>query len=880
MKIVITHQSPDFDAIASAYGAFVLHSCDRIYLSHNVDESVSSYIKDEDMSDIFQRIGANFIESFNEDIELLVITDCKVTSRLGYLAEFIKKTKNVILYDHHTTSESDIGASEKHVDEIGSCTSILVEKIFSSNIKLSQNAVNLLLLGIYEDTGFLTFNTTTERDFEAVLNLVKSGGDLSKINQYIKRDITKEQIFLMNELMINISLLFINGIAIGVSFGSYDDYIPDIAILANKIVDMENLDAFFMAVRLGDRNFVIGRSRAEYLDTTEVLEYFGGGGHPNASSAVIKDLTLNETVEKLKFIIRDVVKPQKKAEHMMTSPVKFVSYYQTFNDALDLFMKYNLNMMPVVKNNFSVGLISRKDILQGIKHGLSGEPVNNIMQIEFEKVAPDTEFQKVEDIMLIKNQKLVPVEDSKTGLTGVITRTDLLRLMREESVRIPYYLRGKAVGMGLAKTMNVRNLLKDRLPERFYDMLLEIGELGEELNSKVYVVGGFVRDLLMRNDNFDVDIVVEGSASKFARRYSKIKNARVSVHKKFDTAQVILSDNTRVDFATARTEYYTFPAAAPEVESSSIKNDLYRRDFTINAMAVKLNKKEFGKLLDFFGGRRDLKDKKIRVLHNLSFVDDPSRVFRAIRFAVRFGFEIGPHTNKLLKHTVNLKLFERVIGKRMFMELKYILSEDNYLKALEILKEYDLLKFFHKDIKLDSKKYELFESVDRISGWYTFQTKFPVDIFLCRFYVFLTGLKHDNLKTLADKFEFNHLESAKYISEVSKVLNVSIKIRRDKKLTNSRLYSFLKAFKSESVIYLGAVLGRDYEDKIKDYFNIFRNVKLQVTGDDFIKIGFRPSRKFAEILNKLIEMKIDGAISSREEELDMARKLFGQDNKL
>lgn len=874
MKIVITHQSPDFDAVASAYGAFMLYSCDKIYLSHNVDENVMWYIKDENMENIFQRVSTNFVKDFNEEIELLVITDCKVKSRLGYLDKFIEKAKRIYVYDHHTTSECDIDVDEKFIEEVGSSTALITNKIAEKNIPLPKEGLNLMLLGIYEDTGFLTFNTTTEMDFRAVIEILKMGGDLSRINQYIKRDITKEQVFIMNELMVNMSLLLINGISVGVSFASYDDYVPDLAILANKIVDMENLDAFFMVVRLGDRNFIIARSRGDYLDTAEVIEYFGGGGHPNASSAVIKDLTLNETVEKLKFIIRDVVKPQKNAENMMTSPVKFVSYFQTFNDALELFMKYNLNMMPVVRDNFTVGLISRKDILHGIKHGLSDEPVNNIMQIEFEKVTPDTEFQVVEDLMLIKNQKLVPVEDKKSGLLGVITRTDLLRLMREDAVRIPYYLRSKAVGLGLTKTMNVRNLLKDRLPEKYYNILLEIGELGEELGSNVYVVGGFVRDLLMKNDNFDVDIVVEGGASKFARKYSKLKNARISIHKKFDTAQVILPDNTRIDFATARTEYYTFPAAAPEIESSSIKNDLYRRDFTINAMAVKLNKNEFGKLLDFFGGRKDIKDKKIRVLHNLSFVDDPSRVFRAIRFAVRFDFDIGPHTNKLLKHTVNLKLFERVIGKRMFLELKYILSEDNYLKALEMLKDYDLLKFFHRDIKLDEKKYNLFESVDMISGWYKFQTKKTIDIFLCRFYAFITGLKLDVMKNLGEKFEFNHLEQAKYISEVSRVLNVSIKIRREKKITGSKLYNFLKNFKDESIIYLGSVLGKEYEDKIKDYFNIFKNTKLEVTGDDFIKMGYKPSPKFAEILNKLIDMKLDGVIAGKEQELDMAKKLF------
>ena len=873
LKIAITHQNPDFDAVASSYAALKLYDCDFVYLTNNVDTNIISYLNETKLIEKFKILSAKDIENFNENIELLVITDCKFLSRLAYLKKLVKLAEKIYIIDHHIGSECDIKTGQLILQEAGACTSVLVNEIKLKNVNLSKDELTLLMLGIYEDTGFLTFNTTANLDFEAVLYLFSNGADVTKVRQYIKRELTKEQLIILNDLMINMNVLLIDKVAIGLSYASFEEYVPEISILANKLMDMENLDVFFMLVRLADRLLLVGRSRLDYIDTSEVIYRFGGGGHPGASSAIIKDMTLNEAYDKLKVYVKEIIKPQKYAKDIMTSPVKYVFSNQTFNDALELFMKYNLNMMPVVKDGKAVGLISRKDILQGIKHGLSNECIENIMQIEFETVQLEDPLNKVEDIILQKNQKLIPVVENNK-LVGVISRTDLLRLFKEDTSRIPSYLKTRADQTMLSKKLNVRNLMKDRLPEKYYNLLYELGDFAENYSTNIYVVGGFVRDLLMRNENFDIDIVVEGSASKFAKKFADLKKAKVSIHKKFDTAQVILDDETRLDFATARTEYYNFPAAAPEIESSSIKNDLYRRDFTINAMAVKLNRSEFGLLLDFFGGRRDIKDRKIRVLHNLSFVDDPTRGLRAIRFAVRFDFDIGPHTKKLLRHAVSTGLFDKIVGKRLFSELKYILSEDKYLEALEIMKEYDILKFVHEDLNLTPRKYEMFENLERIYSWYTFQMGKKLDIHVSRFQVLFSDFKHTGLKELSKKFEFTKQDTKRYIVNGLKALNVSVRIKRKGKVKPSEIYRMFAPFEEESIIFIGAILGSDYEDIIKNYFNIYKNVKLNISGNDLIELGFKPSEKFNKVLTKLLDKKIDGEIISRDDEINEAKKLF------
>lgn len=874
MKIVLTHHNPDFDALSSAVAAALLYRCDQVILSSNTEGNVSEYLDRVDLGIEISRMNKKELEDMPEEkIELAVVTDCKLKNRLGYLNKILSRADKVIVFDHHQSKESDIGADEMYFFPYGATTTILVNRIREENIPIDPEQATLLLMGIYEDTGFLSFNTTKSEDLRACAYLLDAGADLSGVPYYIKRDMSKEQVFLLNELLMNMTLIIAEGVYVGVSSASFDEYVEEISFLAHKIIDMENLDALFILVRLGDRIVLVGRSKTESIDASEICYHFGGGGHPAAASSIIKDRMLPEAFDTLKNVIKDKIKPTKNAESIMTYPVKCVSFYQTFDEALSLFMKYNLNMMPVVKEGATVGIISRKDILQGIKHGLSDEPVNSIMQIEFEKVNPDTPYYEVEDIILGANQKIVPVE--KDGiLVGVITRTDLLRLMREDMDKTPGYMKGRIKSLGLSKTRNLSNVLKDRLPEKYFSILEEVGMLSDELRMNAYIVGGFVRDLLMRNKNFDVDIVVEGDATVVARTYAGRKGAKVSVHDKFKTAVVILNGD-RIDFATARTEYYDFPAAAPEVESSSIKNDLYRRDFSINSLAVQINNKDFGKLIDFFGGQKDIKDKKIRVLHNLSFVDDPSRVFRAIRFAVRFGFEIGPHTKKLIKHSVNLNLIERIAGVRLFQELKYILSEDNYIDALKLLDEYDLFKYYSAKEVYNSGKLENLENLEKIYSWYTFQFSEVCDeIYKSRFCVLFSNLTFKEVVNLGERFNFSGKMRDDLIKGLLKTKNVVLKITKTKEVTPAKVYRLLNPLSNEYIFSVGALLSQKDDYLIKDYFTKYRNTKLLINGNDLKKLGYKPSKLFGVVLEKLLDLKLDGYITNKEDELNWAKKLF------
>jgi tRNA nucleotidyltransferase (CCA-adding enzyme) len=210
-----------------------------------------------------------------------------------------------------------------------------------------------------------------------------------------------------------------------------------------------------------------------------------------------------------------------------------------------------------------------------------------------------------------------------------------------------------------------------------------VGKIADRLKVQAYIVGGSVRDKMLGLSNYDLDFVVEGDGIKFAKVLTRTLKGKLTIYRAFGTATIELRGKN-IDIATARKESYKYPAAYPTVKPGTIKDDLFRRDFTINAMALAINKRKIGKLVDFYGGQKDLKKGVIRVLHDKSFVDDPTRIFRAVRFSVRFGFTIEPHTKRLIKEAILDGLLGEVNTGRIRKEIELFLKEKNPKKCLVV----------------------------------------------------------------------------------------------------------------------------------------------------------------------------------------------------
>ena len=613
MDVITTHLNADFDCLGSMIAAKMLYPSAKIVFPGSQEKNVRDFLQRVDFHFEFETPRAIDIHQ----ITRLIIVDTKQADRIGELADIIHKPYlKIHLYDHHPTSEKDFEAELEIVEDVGATTTIFVRLLKQQRIELTSMEATVLALGIYEDTGSLTFTSTKEADLQAAAYLLSKGADLNIITEFINREMNPIQIRLLNDLMLLKHELIIEGTPIVISKASSRRYIGDAAFIVHKWKETENLDIVFALIRMDTKVHLVARSRGAMVNVGKIAEEFGGGGHPYAASASIKNMTLIEAEEELIRVLYKHIQEAHLACKMMSAPVLYVEKDKTIHDTKSLLDRYTVNTLLVLDQGIPLGYITRQIVQRAIYHGLEDEPVNEYMLTDVKTVSLETPFSEIELLMIQRPQKILPVVDETGHAVGVITKNDILKVLQEYTLEERSYTEH-------AHTRNVRRLMDERLPSRVLTLLRDCGQLGEELGYPVYVVGGFVRDLLLRTDeNLDIDIVIEGDGIKFAKALAKRFDVRAKVHRKFCTAVVIFPDKFKIDVATARTEHYEYPASMPIIKLGSIRLDLLRRDFTINALAINLNPKSFGKVYDYFGGQRDLKEKVIRVLHSLSFPGD------------------------------------------------------------------------------------------------------------------------------------------------------------------------------------------------------------------------------------------------------------------
>lgn len=589
-----------------------------------------------------------------------------------------------------------------------------------------------------------------------------------------------------------------------------------------------------------------------------------------AASATLKGITLAEAEEKLLSVLHKILGPEPKVRDIMSHPVLFVSPQTPLFEVHDQLTRYGITVLPVVDNDKVQGLISRRTVEKALYHGLGRLPVSEYMTTEFQVVHPDDTFSKVQELIVSKRQRFVPVVENDK-IVGVITRTDILQILTNDASRRPEPLIPQK-----EQRKNISFLLKERLPDHVLEILTKAGQTADRLEVQVYIIGGFVRDLLLRRKNFDIDLVVEGEGIPFARELAKTFGARVREHKKFGTAVLIFPDGFKLDIATARWEYYEYPAAMPTVALSSVKLDLYRRDFTINTLAIKLNEKEFGTLIDFFGGQRDLKDRTIRVLHSLSFVEDPTRVFRAVRFEQRYGFKIGRHTLRLIKNALKLNIFARLSGKRLATELRLILDEPDPRPAIKRLAELDLLRVIHPQMAITPKTDEFLTRTYDVLAWYDLLYK---DERPQRWIVYLCGLvsemKDKEVEGLTNRLALTGWKRDMFIKDLKEGRKALALLSGQSSVKSSQVYRLLKGLELEIILHLLAIAKSEASrHAISRYITELKELRPQLTGHDLKKMGYKPGPVFNKILQRVLEARLDGEVKDKEDEKALVKKEF------
>ncbi len=878
MEIITCHLNADFDSLASMAAAKRLYPQALLVFPGSQERRVREFLESYALPDAKK---LREIEKHSGEIKRLIIVDAKSPGRLGILSNLLSApAMEVHVYDHHPHGPQDIHGQLEIIEPVGACATIFAEKLRAKELKPDPALATLMCLGIYEETGNLLFPSTTERDALAVAWLLKCGASLKAASLYLKNELGRQELALMSELLNNAEDLVISGFRVKIAMAEASGYAGDAALLAHTIMDSEKIDALLMMLSMDGKSLIVGRSRVPEIDIARVLEKFGGGGHWAAASATFQEVPLEELAGQIKETIRLAAKSVTTASEVMTRPVISAGADASISEAGKMMTRYGVNVLPVVKNGAYAGLISREAVERAIFHGFAKSKVTEFASTDAVTATPETPITEVESMMMERNQRFMPVLDKKGGISGAITRTDIMRVLYED------YLKRSQIppeempipaesAERLRHERNLARSIESHFPENVKQFLRLAGAAGDEAGVGVYMVGGSVRDLLRGRENLDIDIVVEGDAIGFARGLAARLGGKLKTHERFGTARILL-DRLSVDLATARTEYYEMPAALPTVEVSSIKKDLQRRDFTINTLAVKLNHPEFGALIDFFGGRRDLREKTIRVLHDLSFVEDPTRAFRAVRFAVRFGFKLSRHTEALLKSAVRLGLFDRLSGTRMYEELCLMLEETDPYESVSRLGGYGLLGVIHPAIE-PSKALDAVAAVKESLLWFglsNIEGEKP-DRKLLFLMAILCGLPPADITQALARLAVSPRIKDEILKDITGAEAALARMAGKEFQDPAGLYDALHGLSLEGLLLTLAVAPDERRKKDVTRFILeLSREKPVMNGHDLQAMGIAPGPVYSAILSALLKERLRGRIKTRKDEELFVMKNF------
>ncbi|MEK7817108.1 MAG: CBS domain-containing protein, partial [Actinomycetota bacterium] len=743
-------------------------------------------------------------------------------------------------------------------------------------------------------------------DAEALAICMRLGASQSLIVKYLHNPLSEDQRELLLKLVDELVPATVGDVDVFIAAARSPRYIDGLSVVAHKIMDVTDCQALLVLVEMEDRIFIVGRSKSRLLDVARALEPVGGGGHSQAAAAIVKGRSLEETRKLLMDNLPGVMEEPLRARDIMSHPVHFVDSDTTIGDALLFCQRYGHSGVCVREKGRLAGIVSRKDLDKAISHKLQKAPVKGIMSRDVKTVPEDAPLYEMRHLMATSAVGRIPVvkaeaageeaaaerkeaeaarkeaeagKDTADGreataaadVAGIVTRTDVLRTLH---------------GAGLEEGMERAGLIEADFKDRLNSMadLKTLFEAVQRLSAAyrgVYLVGGFVRDLILAEPNYDIDIAVEGDGIEFAEQLAAELSGRVRAHRKFHTAVVILDQmepRLRVDVATTRTEFYDYPAALPTVEHASIKRDLYRRDFTINAMAVSLAAHDFGRLLDFFGGLEDIDNRVIRVLHNLSFIEDPTRIFRAVRYENRLGFRMNHHTLGLARGCVEMNLVGDLSSARLRDELIWLLSEPEVGHTIVRIGELGLGPSIHQALAVDTGAAAMVGRADTAAA--EFRMLDEIKLWRLRLACLAKDMDAGQLGFWTQRLKLRRSDADAVTAAVvlsRKVLDRLEGTAPGPPPARALLDELLGRLPAEAILLAYARADSDAaRAALELYMKDIRLVEISITGSDLLKLGIRESPAVGEILSRVRLLKIEGKVDGRDEELALAKELIAR----
>ncbi|MBN8595671.1 MAG: CBS domain-containing protein [Anaerolineae bacterium] len=861
MKLILTHDHADFDALAAMFAAAKLNPEHVPILPDQLNANVSRFLT-------LYGSGLPFVSRSQvtpKRIEQVIAVD---TQRVTHWKGMGKKTYTLII-DHHPLAV-ELKPNQSFSGEVmGACTTLLVEQIEKAELSLNPLEATLLTLGIYEDTGSLGYGTTRSRDLRGAAWLLDQGAVLDTVRQFLAHPFDDSQQILLSQLIQGAETRQIRGHSVTVADARMSQHVSEISTVAHRLRDLLDTEILLVLVQLPASLHLVARSTVDTVELGSVARTYGGGGHRRAAAATVKDHTFAEVKSSIWQIVEQYISPVTMVRDLMSYGVYTIEADLNLKEVAPRLRRIGHEGYPVVEHGRLIGLLSRRDLDRALEHGLGHLRVRDVMNAGSVAIQPDDSFDQLQRIMIDSDRGQIPVIDGSGQVLGIVTRTDVLSHWR----RLHNNPGAATESLNYDQIRNVLGV----------DAALAIQRIAEaaQANGQVlYLVGGCVRDLLLARRNLDLDFVVEGDGIALACQMAANYGGDISAYTPFGTATWKLEAAVaqrlgvqttglpdHIDFVTARNEYYETPTALPTVYRGSIKLDLARRDFTINTLAIQLSPLAAnGRLLDPFHGVKDLRAKIIRVLHNLSFVDDPTRILRAYRFSHRLGFEIEARTNDLINTA--MPMLARITGERLRNEFTLIFQEERPEQILSLLDKRGILHGIHPEFTFPSKAVADFERARHIAlPWNS--PDFSLDNLY--WHILARHLNPESLSSFGERLliptgEVEAWLATRQLLEAEEWLNSDLArpskiVERLNKLPESALLA--SWFLMQSAVA---------SERIVNYSQRWRYIRPSVNGNDLRQLGLPPGPCYSLILKRLRDGLLDGELAKGSDELTQIKK--------
>jgi len=869
MELILTHENADFDAVASQLAAHKLMPEATPVLPARQNRNVRRFLAL--YGDEFPFIQSDDLP--RRAVSRVVLVD---TQHVQTVRGMSRKT-SVQVIDHHALQEPVKPNWQVTVDQVGAATTLLTERLQAQNVALSPIEATLLVLGIYEDTGSLSYGATTPRDAHAAGWLLERGALLDVARNFLRHSLSDDQLELYQTLLEGAETCHIAGETVVVAAAASAKPVEEIATLAHRLRDLLDPSAIFVLVDQGSHIQMVARSSSDAVDVGAVASRWGGGGHGRAAAAILKGKSLEDARTSLLEILPEVVRPGLTVADLMSQGVRTLAPDIKARDADARMRRYGYEGFPVVRDGQLVGLLTRRAVDRALGHGLDGVPVEHLMEAGSVSVKPSDTLAALQQAMMSSGWGQIPVVDDRGKIKGVVTRTDLIK------------------HLGIAARADNRRaeivtLLEKALPAALLALSREAGRVAASLGLGLYVVGGAVRDLLLGHPIDDIDFVVEGDAVALTRALRDVFGGEMRSHDRFGTgkwltdadvwktissqlnAPISAADRlpAYVDFVTARTEYYAAPTELPQVEGGSVKHDLHRRDFTINTLAIRLDPSAFGQLLDFYGGESDLSARRIRVLHSLSFVDDPTRMLRAARLERRLGFRIEPRTEELIGHA--LPLLDKVSGDRLRHEIEYVLEEARPEDIAPRLDELGISAAILPEWRWRDEMGASFDALREAVAQPLWPELAGIDLTLPYFAVWSNALDQPALAALCQRLKVRR----RTVTVLDRFQAVNKRLPElSQPLRPSQIDRLLAGADDRALLALWATtLNEAARAQLADFALRLRHIRPMANGHTLRQRGLPPGAQMARVLADLRAAWLDGEIATSDQESALLDKLI------